>query len=224
MKIDYKQEFEKEYSDKLKNGDNGWNNDDIILSQFEIVKESLKRNNLLSKNILELGCGDGKLAILLAKEGFNVTGIDISKTAIDWAMKRSESIITPIDFRVADVLNLPFKKNNFDLVIDSFCLHCIIGNDRNDFFSEVKRVLKDEGLLLVMTKTGTPTFNNMQRTFDQEQRISYINGKPSRYWGTKEILINEIQQSGFSIKWYEIKHYNYEVNTGLFIADAYKLK
>lgn len=52
--------------------------------------------------VLELGCGDGALSCMLAAEGFDVTGVDISRGMIDEARRRAERESAPARFEVAD--------------------------------------------------------------------------------------------------------------------------
>lgn len=52
--------------------------------------------------ILELGCGDGSLSCVLASEGFDVTGVDISQGMIDEARRRAEREGVNARFEVAD--------------------------------------------------------------------------------------------------------------------------
>ena len=69
--------------------------------------------------VLDVGCGSGKTACEITKTyGCKITGIDISETMVSNAKKRSkqESLDDLVDFRVADVFNLPFEDNSFDWV------------------------------------------------------------------------------------------------------------
>jgi SAM-dependent methyltransferase len=52
--------------------------------------------------ILELGCGDGTLSCMLASEGFDVTGVDISEGMIEEARRRAERESSAARFEVAD--------------------------------------------------------------------------------------------------------------------------
>jgi SAM-dependent methyltransferase len=52
--------------------------------------------------VLELGCGDGALSCMLAAEGFDVTGVDISRGMINEAKRRAERESAPARFEVAD--------------------------------------------------------------------------------------------------------------------------
>jgi SAM-dependent methyltransferase len=66
--------------------------------------------------ILELGCGDGALSCLLASEGFDVTGVDISPGMIEEARRRAESESSPARFEVADS-DLFKTEEPFDAVV-----------------------------------------------------------------------------------------------------------
>jgi SAM-dependent methyltransferase len=52
--------------------------------------------------VLELGCGDGALSCMLASEGFDVTGVDISEGMIEEARRRAERESSTARFEVAD--------------------------------------------------------------------------------------------------------------------------
>jgi len=102
------------------------------------------------KNCLDLGCGGGRYSIALSKLGASqVTGIDISKTAIEDASKRAASLeITNTIFLNYDGTNLPFNNNTFDCVIWSG----VIMHSANPVLSmqEVSRVTKSGGLLYML--------------------------------------------------------------------------
>jgi 2-polyprenyl-3-methyl-5-hydroxy-6-metoxy-1,4-benzoquinol methylase len=68
--------------------------------------------------VLDLGCGEGLYALLFAAEGYQVTGVDISLTALTWARQRAaEQGISNVHFIVGDVTALTgLAKAGFDLV------------------------------------------------------------------------------------------------------------
>ena len=47
------------------------------------IKTILKKYNITRGKFLELGCGNGRISVNMAKQGFDVTGVDISKLYID---------------------------------------------------------------------------------------------------------------------------------------------
>src|SRR5215212_6343585 len=66
--------------------------------------------------ILELGCGDGALSCMLASEGFDVTGVDISQGMVEGARRRAERESSPARFEVADS-DLFKTEEPFDAVV-----------------------------------------------------------------------------------------------------------
>jgi MPBQ/MSBQ methyltransferase len=97
--------------------------------------------------ILELGCGSGKTAGLLAGEDRDTVAIDFSPAAI--ALNRTPGRISPgLDLAIADARVLPFRREAFDNV---FAVHVIghMGNaDRIRAAAEVTRVLIRKGTLV----------------------------------------------------------------------------
>ena len=86
-----------------------------------------------SSRILDLGCGDGRIAIRLAVDGFRAVGVDLRGGAGPRVLARAES--------------LPFKAASFDLVVLILVLMHVRSADR--LMSEVRRVTKTGGQLLV---------------------------------------------------------------------------
>lgn len=76
--------------------------------------------------LLELGCGAGANVWYLAKEGFQVSGIDGSTTAIDKASRRLKAEGLTADLRIGDIVTIAdlYPANLFDAIIDVGCLMC----------------------------------------------------------------------------------------------------
>lgn len=64
------------------------------------------------KTCLDVGCGIGRLVTWLRRFGIDAKGVDISKVAIDLADKSTKPHLL-----VGDVVNLPFKDDQFDVVV-----------------------------------------------------------------------------------------------------------
>ncbi len=65
---------------------------------------------------LDLACGEGRHAILLARLGWSVTGVDFSEVAIARARALAEKAGVEVDFRCQDVLDFEPEPMAFDLV------------------------------------------------------------------------------------------------------------
>jgi ubiquinone/menaquinone biosynthesis C-methylase UbiE len=73
-----------------------------------------------AREVLNVGCGIGiSSAYIARKHGCHVMGVDISEKMIEWSRKRAheERIEDKVEFRVADILNLPFEADRFDAVL-----------------------------------------------------------------------------------------------------------
>jgi ubiquinone biosynthesis O-methyltransferase len=96
---------------------------------------------------LDLGCGDGELALELAKRGAFVTGIDVSAEMIDAALSRAKQHGADIAFQVARAERLPFPADRFDLVT-AITILCFV-EDAAPVFREIARVLRPGGRLVI---------------------------------------------------------------------------
>ncbi|TSA56095.1 class I SAM-dependent methyltransferase [bacterium] len=98
---------------------------------------------------IDLGCGTGNYAIYLASAGFDVTGIDISPTAIKIAKENAKKKGIKCNFLVADVLgNLNEVKGTFDFAYDWELLHHIFPEQRRIYIENVYKVLNPRGKYL----------------------------------------------------------------------------
>jgi SAM-dependent methyltransferase len=95
--------------------------------------------------ILDLGCGYGSATWYLCREGFKVSALDGSPTAISLLRERLNREGLDADLSVADASELPYPDNYFDCVVDLVCLMCNDYNDTKKIIEEVYRVLKKGG-------------------------------------------------------------------------------
>ncbi|MGA7307266.1 MAG: class I SAM-dependent methyltransferase, partial [Rhodothermales bacterium] len=94
---------------------------------------------------LEIGCGTGTNSIWLAEEGFEMTGLDVSKTAIVQADGKAAAAGVDCRFLVRDFLADEVPGAPFDFVYDRGCFHVFDGDDeRSRFASRVAELLAPE--------------------------------------------------------------------------------
>lgn len=188
------------------NGKAGWSEtEEAYDEQKSHIQEILGTLCLpFGSKILELGCGAGNITVWLARFGYNVTGIDISPTAIDWARCRAVDEGVDAAFFVGDVLDLSeVEDNTFDLVVDGNCFHCIIGDDRLRFVSEAYRVVKPGGYF-ISDSMCQPVKADAIKGYDECSRCSFRGDAAARYFGMPDDIKAEIISAGFRIIRYRI--------------------
>lgn len=95
---------------------------------------------------LDLACGTGANALLLARRGFKVSAWDISAEAISILRKRAAEINLILEYRVCDVTNIFIPAQTFEVITVSYFL------DRT-LFPAIINALKPNGLLYYQTWT-----------------------------------------------------------------------
>ena len=95
--------------------------------------------------VLDLGCGIGHTDSFLS-DAFNMLyGVDIAEQAVE----RAKALNPTVDYSVYDGLNLPYDDNSFDIVFTICVMHHLQLGERNNFISEIKRILKNCGIIIV---------------------------------------------------------------------------
>ena len=119
-----------------------------FLSDLQFYKKWLPKNK--DAKILELCCGTGRLTIPIAKEGYNICGVDYTSLMLEQAKAKANQVGVGIDFIEADIRALDLQ-GQFDLIFIPFnSIHHLYGNE--DLFKAlecVKKHLKDGGLFLL---------------------------------------------------------------------------
>jgi ubiquinone/menaquinone biosynthesis C-methylase UbiE len=206
MRTDY-ESHDLVYRRKHAAGDVGWGSEQDMAEHFSYLGKALTQRDFpKAGKLLELGCGAGNVSLWFARKGYEVDGIDISPTAVQWAREKAVAEGLVAKFSVGNVLDLSaYPDGIFDVLIDGHCLHCIIGDDRSRCLASARRVLKPHGALCVHTMCGDPTCDSTRQDFDPQSRCLVRHGIASRYLGLPEAIISEIGEAGFAIYFSEIE-------------------
>lgn len=108
-----------------------------------------KRHLQGKKEILELACGTGALAVAFAKEGYNVTALDLSEEMLMIASNRALEAETDIQFVAGDMLDLS-EIGQYQAVTcfsDSLC-YMKDEQEVQQVFDEVYQVLEEDGIFI----------------------------------------------------------------------------
>jgi len=151
--------------------------------------------NVKGRLVLDLACGEGYNARILARKGAKVVGVDFSAKLIKLAGTEESKEKLGIDYHIADAANLSrFPNNYFDLVTCFMALHDI--KDYKSAVSEVARVLKKRGRFVF--SIPHPCFELVS---NKGNRIStterYFEAKEDHVQWKMERLLKPFETTGF---------------------------
>lgn len=114
--------------------------DHSLVSYFE-------RGLVRRGRVLELGCGNGRNAVFLARQGCEVDAVDFSAAAISWAEEQARDAGVSINFICGSVFETRVPQSGYDLVYDCGCFHHVPPHRRPDYLSLVDAAVKPDGRL-----------------------------------------------------------------------------
>ncbi len=101
------------------------------------------------KVIVDAACGEGYGSMYLANRASKVIGIDISEETINTAKKIYKR--DNLDYLCASIDNIPIEDKSVDIIISYETIEHVDSKTQHGFMSEIKRILKDDGLLIIST-------------------------------------------------------------------------
>lgn len=114
---------------------------------FEQEKEYLRKNIQKSDKVLDVGCGDGRNILSIVDITRDIIGLDIDPKAIEDTRNNLKEY-PEIKYILGSATKLPFEDGTFDVVVFSMTL-VNLDNEKERALTEMKRVLKDGGKLLL---------------------------------------------------------------------------
>ncbi|KKQ28252.1 MAG: Demethylmenaquinone methyltransferase [Candidatus Magasanikbacteria bacterium GW2011_GWC2_37_14] len=179
---------------KVLNSKDGYN----ILADYYAKKEkywdSFEKDQVLpllgevkNKQILDVGAGNGRLSLKLAKLGAEVTSLDVSNEMLNkLKIKKLKLKITTV---IGEAENLLFDNDSFDIVVATFLIVHL--KDLRMFFNEVYRVLKPGGLFLV---------TNINQRKAPEIKVNKDLIEVESYYHRPEQVIEDLEELAFSVE------------------------
>ena len=117
---------------------------EFTFEKDEELFETILKNKKSGK-VLDLGCGEAGISLSLAEKGFDITCIDISKTAIKNIKKEAEKRKIKINAFVRDLEKFDFEED-YDIIIGTGIFHFIPEKNTLKLIDNIKRHTKINGL------------------------------------------------------------------------------
>ncbi len=154
------------YEDLFKNYANKYDKEVFTqgtMGECDFIEKEINFNK--KQKILDVGCGTGRHTIELALRGYTITGVDLSDSMLQHALKKASDKQVKVEFKQCDARNLPYE-SQFDLIImlceGSFPL---METDEMNFkiLQNVAKALKNNGKFIFTTLNGLfPLFHSVK--------------------------------------------------------------
>ena len=153
---------------------------------------ALIRPIVRQKTVLELATGTGLIAKNIVNAAAHIEATDASPEMIAEAKRDNRS--AKLYFSVQDMFRLPYAEESFDVVIVSNALHIVPQPEKA--LAEIRRVLKDDGVLIA------PTFTHAGNSFSGKVRAFFMKlaGFPLHSKWTGEEYLRFLRQNGWSVR------------------------
>ena len=154
---------------------------------YELIRPVVK-----AKTVLELATGTGLIAKNIVNVAAHIEATDASPEMIAEAKRDHRS--AKLHFSVQDMFRLPYADRSFDAVIVSNALHIVPQPEKA--LAEIRRVLKDDGVLIA------PTFTHAGNSFSGKVRAFFMKlaGFPLHSKWTGEEYLRFLRQNGWSVR------------------------
>ena len=158
---------------------------------YEMMYE-LIRPIVRHKTVLELATGTGLIAKHIVNAAAHIEATDASAEMIAEAKRDNRS--AKLYFSVQDMFRLPYAEESFDVVIVSNALHIVPQPEKA--LAEIRRVLKDDGVLIA------PTFTHAENSIFGKVRAFFMKlaGFPLHSRWTGEEYLCFLRQNGWTVR------------------------
>lgn len=99
--------------------------------------------------VLDLGCGQGRDALMIARRGHSVTGVDLSPAGIDSMLAAARAEALAVTGEVADIVGY-LPDGSFDVILLDRTLHMLDAADRLTVLARVSAQVAPGGWLLIL--------------------------------------------------------------------------
>jgi SAM-dependent methyltransferase len=143
--------------------------------------------------VLDVGCGSGQLTLIAAKDGLEITGVDIASNLIERARARAQGEGLRVRFEEGDAEALPFEDASFDVVVS--LIGAMFAPRPNLVAKELLRVCKPGGTIAMANWTPQGFIGQMFKTIS---KFIAPSGMPSPVLWGDETTVRERLGAGLS--------------------------
>lgn len=145
-----------------------------------------------AKTVLEVATGTGLIAKSVVDAAAHIEATDASAKMILEAKRGNQS--AKLHFSVQDMFHLPYAQKSFEVVIASNALHIVPHPEKA--LQEIRRVLKDDGVLIA------PTFTHAGNSFSGKVRAFFMRrvGFPLHSKWTSAEYLRFLSQNGWTVR------------------------
>lgn len=142
----------------------------------QVFKELAQAGQILG-SVLDVGCGTGEHALMAAKLGHEVWGVDMVDLALAKARAKARKRRLKVEFRKANALDLGRLGRSFDTVIDSGLFHAFDDEERERYARSLKSVLNPGGRLYILCFSEHARLEGGPRRVTQDEiRLTFSEG------------------------------------------------
>ncbi len=147
--------------------------------------------------ILDVGCGHGRIAIPLAKLGFEVVGIDRNEIALRSAQQHALEENVAVDFRRQDIFSGLSQLGNFDVMI---AIETFPGRpyETTRIIDEAYKLLRDGGILAISVRTRYYETAHHIKNADYQRALTAAAGSGNEKWLEPRELRSLLQIKGYT--------------------------
>jgi tellurite methyltransferase len=123
---------------------------------------------------LDIGAGEGRNSIFLAKEGFEVEAIDIVKEGLKKCEKLTKKYKLSITTRIIDVKKFKFKPRTYSLIISVAGIDFLKYSEIKKIINKIKSSLKKDGIVYIVSfTTKDPAYKILKHQKEIEKNTFY---------------------------------------------------